>query len=275
MRAKFCPLVLLIFVSIAPAQTTKLEITEPVQEVPKYVMERLNAKDRALFEKLSRVSIEGLWSEVVASGFQQCFINELDPLHPDRRMVGRARTIRYLPNRPDLREELYSKQKQLNYVSAEEAQPGDVLVFEAGGETRSSVSGDVVTTKAVYNGASGVVVDGAMRDVPELSRLPIQAYMRRGQPQTVSPIMMSVDYQAPVRIAGVTVRPGDILLGDRHGVLVIPAAIVDKAVDRALEKDALENFQRSLILQGESLYDVYPANDKVRKRYEEQKKRQR
>jgi regulator of RNase E activity RraA len=272
MRAKCCPLVLLIFASIASAQTTKLEIREPVPEVSKYVMERLNAKDRALFEKLSRVSIEALWSEVVATGFQQCFINELDPLHPDRRMIGRARTIRYLPNRPDLREEIYSKQKQLNYVSAEEAQPGDVLVFEAGGEIRSSVSGDVVTTKAVYNGASGVVVDGAMRDVPELSRLPIQAYMRRGNPQTVSPIMMSVDYQVPVRITGVTVRPGDILLGDRHGVLVIPAAIADKAVDRALEKDGLENFQRSLILQGESLYDVYPANDKVRQRYEEFKK---
>jgi regulator of RNase E activity RraA len=131
----------------------------------------------------------------------------------------------------------------------------------------------VVTTKAVYNGATGVVVDGAMRDVPELSRLPIQAYMRRGQPQTVSPIMMSVDYQVPVRIAGVTVRPGDILLGDRHGVLVIPVGIVDKAVDRALEKDALENFQRSLILQGESLYDVYPANEKVRQRYEEYRKK--
>ncbi len=275
MPAKYCPLIVLIFAGFASAQTPKLEINDAVPEVPKYVMERLNTKDRVLFEKLARVSIEALWSEVVATGFQQCFINELDPIHPDRRMIGRARTIRYLPNRPDLREEIYSKQKQLNYQSAEEAQPGDVLVFEAGGEIRSSVSGDVVTTKAVYNGASGVVVDGAMRDVPELSRLPMQAYMRRGQPQTVSPIMMSVDYQVPVRIAGVTVRPGDILLGDRHGVLVIPAGIVDKAVDKALEKDGLENFQRSLILQGESLYDVYPANDKVRQRYEEYKKKRR
>ncbi|MDA2928824.1 hypothetical protein MYX84_02575 [Acidobacteria bacterium AH-259-O06] len=251
------------------AQTSNLKISTPEFEIPEYIMERLSAADKLLFEKLSRVSLESVWAQMRAEGFDQNFISQLTPLHTNRRMIGRARTIRYLPNRPDLRQVIYSKQKQLNYVSAEETEPGDVLVFDAGGETRAAVSGDVTTTRFLYRGGTGLVIDGAMRDVPELEGMHIQVYMRRGQAAAVSPIMMSVDYQVPVRIGSVTVLPGDILLGDRHGILVIPASIVDKVVDKALKKDELENFQRKLLLEGESIYDVYPANDKVKKRFEE------
>ncbi len=141
------------------------------------------------------------------------------------RMVGRARTMRYLPNRKDVREKLYSAGPQLNYKSAEEAQPGDVLVFDAGGETRAGVSGGVTTVRFLVRGGAGLVIDGAMRDVPELEAMPIQTYMRRGHASSVSPIMMSVDYQVPVRIGTVTVIPGDILVGESTGILVIPAAI--------------------------------------------------
>ncbi|MFQ5928770.1 MAG: hypothetical protein ACE5MK_03660 [Acidobacteriota bacterium] len=260
------------FVLTGQAQTSNLKIATPEFEIPEYIMARLSAADKLLFEKLSRVSLESVWAQVRAEGFDQNFISELIPLHTNRRMIGRARTIRYLPNRPDLRQVIYSKQKQLNYVSAEEAEPGDVLVFDAGGETRAAVSGDVTTTRFLYRGGTGLVVDGAMRDVPELEGMHIQVYMRRGQAAAVSPIMMSVDYQVPVRIGSVTVVPGDILLGDRHGILVIPASIVDKVVDKALKKDELENFQRKLLLEGESIYDVYPANDKVKKRFEEYQK---
>lgn len=250
------------------AQTSNLKIATPEFEIPEYIMERLSAADKLLFEKLSSVSLESVWAQMRAEGFDQNFISQLIPLHTNRRMIGRARTIRYLPNRPDLRQVIYSKQRQLNYVSAEEAEPGDVLVFDAGGETRAAVSGDVTTTRFLYRGGTGLVVDGAMRDVPELEGMHIQVYMRRGQAAAVSPIMMSVDYQVPVRIGSVTVLPGDILLGDRHGILVIPASIVDEVVDKALKKDELENFQRKLLLEGESIYDVYPANDKVKKRFE-------
>lgn len=257
------------------AQTSKLHITPPSFQVPAYIMERLSGQDKVLFEKLSRVAIESVWAELRREGFHQTFIHELDALHAGRRLIGRARTMRYLPNRPDLREEIYSKRKQLNYVSAEETQPGDVLVFDAGGETRASVSGDVTTTRFLVRGGAGMVIDGAMRDVPELEGMHFQVYMRRGQAASVSPILMSVDYQVPVRVGSVTVVPGDILLGDRHGILVIPADLVDKVVDKALEKVEMEEFQRRLLLDGEPIYDVYPANDRVKKRFEEYKKNQR
>ena len=186
-------------------------------------------------------------------------------------MVGRARTMRYLPNRKDVRDKLYAAGPQLNYKSAEEAQPGDVLVFDAGGETRAGVSGGVTTIRFLVRGGAGLVIDGAMRDVPELEAMPIQTYMRRGHASSVAPLMMSVDYQVPVRIGSVTVIPGDILVGESTGILVIPAAIAEKVANTALEHDEQEEFQRELLLKGESIVGVYPMNDATRKRFEEWK----
>ena len=101
-----------------------------------HIEERLRPADRALFGKLMRVGLESAGSVLTGEGYPVCFINELCALKPNHRMVGRARTIRYLPNRKDVRDKLYAAGPQLNYKSAEEAQPGDVLVFDAGGETR-------------------------------------------------------------------------------------------------------------------------------------------
>ena len=255
------------------AQKATLKLEHVERQVPAYIQERLSADDRVLFDKLMRVGLESAWSLVTSEGYPQNFINELTPLKPNMRLVGRARTIRYLPNRKDVRDKLYAAGPQLNYKSAEEAQPGDVLVFDAGGETRAGVSGGVTTMRFLVRGGAGLIVDGAMRDVPELEALPIQTFMRRGHASSVSPLMMSVDYQVPVRIGSVTVIPGDILVGESTGILVIPAAIATKVVDRALEHDEQEQFQRELLLKGESIYGVYPMNDATRKRFEEWRKK--
>jgi 5-oxopent-3-ene-1,2,5-tricarboxylate decarboxylase / 2-hydroxyhepta-2,4-diene-1,7-dioate isomerase len=250
------------------AQTATLKLEPIERQMPSYIVERLSAQDRVLFDKLMRVGLESAWSLVTAEGYPQNFINELSPLKPNTRMVGRARTMRYLPNRKDVRDKLYSAGPQLNYKSAEEAQPGDVLVFDAGGETRAGVSGGVTTIRFLVRGGAGLIIDGAMRDVPELEAMPIQTYMRRGHASSVAPLMMSVDYQVPVRIGSVTVIPGDLLVGESTGILVIPAAIADKIADKALEHDEEEEFQRGLLLKGESIVGVYPMNAATRKRFE-------
>ena len=103
--------------------------------------------------------------------------------------------------------------------------------------------------------------------------MPFQVYMRRGQAAAVRPHLMSVDYQVPVRIGDVTVVPGDILLGDRHGVLVIPAALAEEVVDAALQKVDFEEYQRELLLSGRPIYGVYPPDEETKKGYEEWKKR--
>ncbi len=257
------------------AQTASLTVEAPPRTLPAYVSAKLSASDRELFGKLMQVWLEAAWSAVTQEGYPLCFINELPPLNTDRRMVGRACTVRYLPNRKDLREKLYAAGPQLNYRSAEEAQPGDVLVFDAGGETHSTVSGAMVTTRFLMRGGAGIMVDGWMRDVPDLAAMPAGIYLRCGHASSVSPLMMSADYQVPVRIGGVTVTPSDPLVGERHGVLVIPASIVDKVLEKAMEHDAQEDFQRRLLPQGEPVYGVYPTlNEANRKKFEDFKKQQ-
>jgi 5-oxopent-3-ene-1,2,5-tricarboxylate decarboxylase/2-hydroxyhepta-2,4-diene-1,7-dioate isomerase len=272
MRITTTFLVLFVSGAAVSAQKATLKLETVERQMPAYIQERLSPPDRVLFEKLMRVGLESAWSLVTAEGYPQNFINELSPLKPNTRMVGRARTIRYLPNRKDVRDKLYAAGPQLNYKSAEEAQPGDILVFDAGGETRAGVSGGVTTVRFLVRGGAGLVVDGAMRDVPELEAMPIQTYMRRGHASSVAPLMMSVDYQVPVRIGSVTVIPGDILVGESTGILVIPAAIAEKVANAALEHDEQEEFQRDMLLKGESISGVYPTmNEAMRKRFEEWK----
>src|SRR5690348_11109578 len=103
------------------------------------------------------------------------------------------------------------------------------------GAPRSTVSGAITTTRFLMRGGSGIVVDGCMRDVPDLTAMPISIYLRCGHASSVSPILMSVDYQVPVRIGGVTIIPGDILVGEDHGILVIPASIVTKVLVQAMQ----------------------------------------
>lgn len=264
-----CRLSIALFACAGLSAQSGLEIESIDRKISPYVLERLTAADRVLFDKLARAPLESVWSQLESRGYEHCFIHELDALHADRRLVGRARTMRYLPTRPDLREEIYAKRKQLNYVSAEEAQAGDVLVFDSGGDTRSAVSGEITTVRFLARGGTGLIVDGALRDVPEIAGMPLQVYQRRGQASSVRPNLMSVDYQVPVRIGNVTVRPGDLLLGERHGVLVIPAALAEEVLDAALSKQDLESFQRKLLLEGRSIYGVYPPDEKTLQEYEQ------
>lgn len=262
------PVFLFLAACCLVAAPADLQVETPQRSVSEYVLERLSEADRVLFRKLASAPLESVWSQLEAKGYEHCFIHELEPLHTDRRLVGRARTIRYLPTRPDLRAEIYSGRKQLNYVSAEEAQPGDVLVFDAGGDTRSAVSGEITTVRFLARGGTGLIVDGALRDVPEIAGMPLQVFHRRGQAAAVRPNLMSVDYQVPVRIGNVTVRPGDLLIGERHGVLVIPAALADEVLDAALAKQELESFQRQLLLEGRSIYGVYPPDAETLEEFE-------
>lgn len=268
-------LTLVLFVAPLVAQVPQWA-QRPPQTLPPHVVEKLSPADRELFGKLVRVGLEAAWVATTEEGYPQCFVNELTALNPAIRMVGRARTVRYLPSRKDLREKLYSAGPQLNYKSSEEAQPGDVLVFDAGGETHATVTGVMTTTRMIVRGGAGVVVDGCMRDIPDLAMTPAGVYVRCGHASTVSPILMSADYQVPVRIAGVTVIPGDLLIGERHGILVIPAAVVDKVLAKALEHDLQEEFQRQQLFEGQSIYGLYPTlNDENRRKFEEFKRQKK
>ena len=182
---------LLLLPCLAWAQNAPLKLNPPVREMPAYIQERLDPKDRALFGKLMRVGLESAWALVTAEGYPQCFINELTPLKPNHRMVGRARTIRYLPNRKDVRARLYSAGPQLNYKSARKRSPEiswysmlearSARLFQAESRLRVSLS---AAAQAWWSTAPCATC--------RLEAMHLQVYMRRGHAASVSPIQMSV-----------------------------------------------------------------------------------
>lgn len=269
------PVVVLLVAGSTRAQDAALPSQEPLHELPQYLKAKLSSQDQSLFSRLLNMNIEAGWAYMRTRGYPRNFVSAIRPVEPTMRFAGRARTMRYLPYREDLHEKFEGL--QLNYRSAEDTEPGDVLVFDFGGELQSSPSGDVTSTRAMVRGAAGVVVDGAMRDVPSFVEMGLPLFTKdgRGHASAMQPLMMSWDYQIPVRIGDVTVVPGDYLVGALHGVLVIPAHLLNEVLEYAEYHSERETFQRMLLLQGESMIGVYPPSQGTLRRFDEWRKSKR
>ncbi len=269
LRMLLCALLMSSFVLTSLARPAQVSFEHPKHELPEYLADALSEEDRVLFTRLLNINIESAWGYLRIHGYPYSFTNTVEPVAEGMRMVGRARTARYLPFRQDLVDDY--KELQLNYRSAEDAQPGDVIVFDLGGETRSSPSGDVTSVRAMVNGCSGIVVYGAMRDVPAFIQMGLPLFTKdgKGHAGAVRPGLTSWDYQTPVRVGDVTVIPGDYVVGAAHGILVIPAQLVDEVLKEAEYKTLREDFQRNLLLEGRSMIGVYPPNEETQKAFEE------
>jgi regulator of RNase E activity RraA len=262
----------LVFILCAGASSAKLaevDFDHPKHELPKYLVEVLSDEDRELFTRLLNINIESAWGYLRNHGYPYSFTNAVEPVADDMRLVGRARTGRYLPYRQDLVDQY--KEFQLNYRSAEDTQPGDVIVFDLGGDIGSSPSGDVTSTRAMVKGCSGIVVYGAMRDVPAFINmgLPLFTLNGKGHAGAVRPGLTSWDYQTPVQVGDITIVPGDYIVGAVHGILVIPAHMVEAVLEYAEHHTIREDFQRDLLLEGRSMIGVYPPDEETLKAFEE------
>jgi regulator of RNase E activity RraA len=239
-------------------------------------MPALSPQDAELFAKLTSVAIDSLWGALDKLGYPDTFIEGVRPVHRDRdrKMAGRAITLRYLPVRKDLAESIAAKQEHgLNIRAAEEATPGTVIVVDAGGETGAGFWGDVIATRFLMNGGAGVVSDGAIRDLAQIRGMDLAVYVRETHPAASWRRVMAVDYNIPIRCSGVSVLPGDILVGDAEGVIVVPAQLAAEVAERAIATEEKEEYIRGKLLKGASIYGNYPPNETVTREFEEWKKR--
>lgn len=230
--------------------------------------------DLPLFNRLRNLTVEAAWAALFHAGYTNQFIANLHVIHPELVMAGRARTLRYVPLRPDL--ESQTKQRlagrALQAVAADESQPGDVLVVDAFGCINAGFAGDIILSRFHHQGGAGVVVEGAVRDLSFLRELKLPLYTRGSHAAASYRQIIAVDHQVPVQVAGVTVLPGDYLLGDAEGVLVIPTLMVERVLAEAEEIDRLETFLRAKIQRGSPLAGTYPPNDSTRAEYERTRK---
>jgi 5-oxopent-3-ene-1,2,5-tricarboxylate decarboxylase/2-hydroxyhepta-2,4-diene-1,7-dioate isomerase len=232
-------------------------------------------EESAIFEKLLQVSTDSAWAVCSSLGYPNSFVEGLTAVQPDRKMVGRAITLRYVPIRPDLRDQEQAKGSALNKRSVELSGPGDILVVDSGGETGAGFIGDVILTRFIVRGGAGLVVDGAIRDLHYLRTVGLPIYIRGAHAAGSSRRIIGIGLNEVVRCGGVAVVPGDILLGDAQGVLVIPRAIARDVADRAYATEHKENFLRSVLQKGvRTIDEVYPPSEEVLREYEEYQKRE-
>ncbi len=226
--------------------------------------------DPQVLEDLARASTATITTQLFQRGFRNTFLNGIRPLNPNAaRFVGEAVTLRSIPAREDL--DVVSVFQDPNHPqrkAIESVGPGQVLVMDCRGDLRAANGGGILTTRAMKRGAAGIVSDGAFRDSPEIGRMSFPVFAA-GASATISlAVHHAVDINVPIGCAGVPVFPGDILVGDEEGVVVIPRHLAADIAAPAAEQEAFEAFILKKIEAGAPLPGTYPANAETKAEYE-------
>ena len=218
---------------------------------------------------LRAASTATLTSQLLLRGLRTTFLAGLRPTRPDLRLVGRALTLRYAPAREDLGVRVdYDNATDLQRRAVEMVVPGDVLVIDARGETGAASFGHIIATRIAARGAAGLVTDGGLRDSPAFAELDLPAYFRAPHATTSSVLHHPVGIGEPIGCADVLVVPGDVIVGDAEGVVVIPAALADEVAAGAAAQEEVEAFAVERVRAGEPIADVYPLADERRPEFE-------
>jgi regulator of RNase E activity RraA len=184
------------------------------------------------------------------------------------RFAGRAVTVRYLPLREDRAASLSPYNTEAPFFDAwEQTRPGDVVVIDAAGREDAGILGEMLATRLQRLGAAAVVCDGGMRDVVALRALGLPILCRGPAPASSTAGLMLVDHGLPVSIGGVTVFPGDWVVGDEDGVVICPAAVWEKAQAEVASREAIEAYVRLRVEAGEPVRGLYPPTDAVREAF--------
>ncbi len=214
-------------------------------------------------DKLKTVSTATLCTALYKRGLRNQFIQDVHPLNPNAEpMVGEAFTLRYIPAREDLNPiGVFQDRAHPQRKAVEECPPGAVFVIDSRKDARAASAGSILVTRLMVRGAAGVVTDGGFRDAPEIGKLGIPTYHNRPAAPTNITLHQALDINVPIGCGDAPVFPGDIVVGDGEGVVVIPAHIADEIAAEAVEMTAFEDFVTEEVTKGRSIIGLYPATD--------------
>ena len=223
-------------------------------------MNRLQDSTR---DQLRRVSVATLTTALFKRGLRNQFIQDVHPLNPDAgNMVGEAFTLRYMPAREDLNAiTVFRDREHPQRKAVEDCPPGAVMVIDSRKDARAASAGSILVTRLMMRGVAGVVTDGGFRDSQEIARLAIPAYHHRAASPTNLTLHQAIDINVPIGCGDAPVFPGDVIVGDSEGVVVLPAHLAVELADEAVEMTAFEDFVTEEVLKGRSILGLYPATD--------------
>jgi 5-oxopent-3-ene-1,2,5-tricarboxylate decarboxylase / 2-hydroxyhepta-2,4-diene-1,7-dioate isomerase len=201
---------------------------------------------------------------------RNCFLSgQIRPVTQVTRFAGHARTLRTLPTRSDVVEaQRAGKLPNAHRQSLDEASPGDVLVIDARGITDAAVMGDVLCSRFQASGGAGVVTDGCVRDLPGLVKLNFPVFAAGVHASTFGNRHVGIAVGEPVACGGVLIMPGDAIVGDEEGVVVVPAHLEEQVAQLARAQDELDNFSLEKIREGVPLKRAYPLDAELRAEFE-------
>lgn len=215
---------------------------------------------------LGSVGTATLSSQLRRRGLDNVTVDGVSPLRPGDRVIGTARTLRLVPLREDLFADHgggFNAQKR----AVDSLQPGEVLVIEARGEPGTGTLGDILALRARVRGAAGVITDGGVRDSGAVAELGLPVFCAGAHPAVLGRRHVPWDTDLTVACGGTTVQPGDVIVGDADGVVVIPPGLVAEVAADAVEQERQETFIAEQVAAGEPVDGLYPMNDQWKERY--------
>ncbi len=235
-----------------------------------------------LLKKLQDVSAEEVWTILHKHGYDNQFAGDWRILHPEKRLVGRAFTAQFMPARKDVQSVAEEKANaglsfhhNANQRVIDMLQNGDVIVVDLYGKVEGGTFvGDNLATAVQTFTQTGMVIDGALRDLDSIQQMGMPTYIRGAHPTPIGDCMLT-GVNVPVRIQQATVMPGDVVFGDTEGIYFIPPQFVKEIIDNAEELHVHDDWTQMMLKTGKyKSSDIYPRphDPELLKAYEDYKK---
>ena len=214
-------------------------------------------------EKLKKVSTATVATCLFKRGLRNQFIQGVGPLKPIKKtMVGQAYTLRYIPAREDLNPiEVFRDPKHLQRVAVEECPEGYVLVIDSRKDARAASAGSILVTRLMKRGVAGVVTDGGFRDSAEIAELDFPSYHKTPSAPTNLTLHQAIAVNEPIGCGDVAVFPGDFIVGDNDGVMVVPAHLAAEVAEECIQMTLFEEFVMEKVNEGQSIIGLYPPTN--------------
>ena len=211
-------------------------------------------------EMLLNVSTATLCTALFKKGLRNQFIQDVRPVAAKTtNMVGPAFTLRYIPAREDLNDiSAFENPEHPQRVAIEQCPEGAVHVIDCRKDAKAASAGSILVSRLMKKGCAGIVTDGGFRDSPEIANLDIHAYHTRPSAPTNLTRHQAMDINVPIGCGDVAVFPGDIMVGDAEGVVVIPEVIADEIAQEAVNMTAFEDFVTERVMDGDQIIGLYP-----------------
>ena len=214
-------------------------------------------------EKLLTVSTATIATCLYKKGLRNQYIQNVKPLKKGKpTMVGEAFTLRYIPAREDLNPvSVFRDPKHPQRVAVETCPEGAVLVIDSRKNARAASAGSILVTRLMKRGCAGIVTDGGFRDSAEIAELPFASFHDLPSAPTNLTLHQALDINVPIGCGDVAVFPGDIIVGDDDGVMVIPNNIAGEVADECTEMTLFEDFVLEKVNEGRTIIGLYPPTD--------------